>query len=60
MGCPTDLAWKCALRMQQYMLQHKDKGIQFHEAGMLPLAYANASSKDSPHDGKAQYVYTIN
>ena len=60
MSCPTDLAWKCALRMLQYMLQHKDEGIQFHEADMLPLAYVDASNKDDPHDGKTQYGYTIN
>ena len=27
MICPTDLAWTCALRVLQYMLQHKDEGI---------------------------------
>ena len=47
--------------MLQYMLQHKDEGIQFHEADMLPCAYyVGASNKDDPHDGKPQYGYTIN
>ena len=38
---------------------HKDKGIQFHEADMLPLVYVDASNKDDPHDGKTQYGYTV-
>ena len=49
-----------ALRMLQYMLQHKDEGIQFHEASMVPCAYGDASNKDDPHNGKTEYGYTIN
>ena len=38
MSFPTDLqlAWKCALRMLQYLLQHTAEGIQFREANMMP------------------------
>ena len=42
------------------MLQHKDEGIQFHDADMLPLAYVDASNKDDHHHGTPQYGYIIN
>ena len=52
--CPQNIL------MLQYnaMLQHKDEGVQFHEAIMLPCVYVDASNKDDPHDGKTRYGYT--
>ena len=46
--------------MLQYVLQHKDVGLQFHEANMVPCAYVDAPNKYDPHDGKTQCRYTIN
>lgn len=31
MATPTDEAWKAALHLLQYLLQHKDEGIVFSE-----------------------------
>ena len=59
MSTPTDVAWKAALHMLQYIKQHRATGITFSEIHEPPIAFVDASNKDDPTDGKTQYGYLI-
>ena len=59
MATPTGLVWDCALHLLQYSLQNKAHGIKFSETDEGPVAFVEASNKDDPEDGRAQYGYFI-
>ena len=59
MATPTDEAWEAALHLLKYLVQNKDKGIRFSEVNYEPFAFVDASNRDDPMDGKAQYGYAI-
>ena len=57
---PTKEAWKCLCWMLTYMLQRKTRGIRFSsKASGVLIAFADASNKPDPTDGKCQYGYNI-
>ena len=59
MSCPTDLAFKCALHMLLFCYLNRHRGIRFSETDTEPSAYVDASNRDDPFDGRAQYGYSI-
>ncbi len=58
MAKPTEAAWAAACHMLTYMIQHKNNGIRYSNAGnSLPVAFVDASNKADLADSKCQYGY---
>ena len=55
MASTTDMAWHAALHMLQCIVQNSERGIIFSESEGEPIAYADASNKDDPVDGRTHY-----
>jgi site-specific DNA-cytosine methylase len=59
MSAPTDLAWSAALMMVAYLKAHSSEGITFRETETEPICFVDASNRDDPVDGKAQYGFVM-
>ena len=60
MARPTYRAFRAAMHMIQYLVQHKHRGIRYSmEGNHLPIAYSDASNKPDPADGLAQAGFVV-
>lgn len=60
MACPTEEAWSEGIKIMNWMIQNKHRGIKFSANGNeVPVVFVDASNKPDPSDGKCQYGYVI-
>jgi hypothetical protein len=60
MARPTYKAFRAAMHMIQYLIQHKDRGIRYNlEGNHLPICQSDASNKPDPADGLAQAGFVV-
>ena len=60
MAKPTYKAFRAAMHMITYLVQHKHRGIGYDLQGnQSPIAYSDASNKPDPADGLAQAGFVV-